>query len=128
MIRHKMGAPPGPKKESRRMGLNPRRRREKKINCQTLADSSRAVNADGELLDCRGWVSFFKVFCRRLTRYEVEHGSARWSFNLLFPSHGKIRAASREGRNMRGINSLFLFGLVRGEAEIAIYKARQKLK
>ena len=97
MSHPKMGAPPGPEKESRRLGLNPRRRRDKKISSQTLPDSTRAVNADRELLDSRGGVSLFKVSCGRLTRYEVEHGSSRWSFNLLFPAMGKFERLAAKG-------------------------------
>ena len=79
-----------PEKSSGRPGLSPGRHREKKTNNRTLSYSLAVVNADRELLDRRRGVSLFKVSCGRLTRYEVEHDSRRWDFNLLFPAMGKF--------------------------------------
>jgi hypothetical protein len=80
----------GPGNSSGRLGSNPDRHREKKISSQTLPNSPRVVNADRELLDRRGDVSLFKVSRGRLTRYEIECGSSRWNFNLLFPAIGQF--------------------------------------
>ena len=48
------------------------------------------VNDDRQLLDSRDGVLLTKVSFGRLTRYEVEHDSKRWDFNLLFPAMGKF--------------------------------------
>jgi hypothetical protein len=86
-----------PESNSGRLGLNPDRHREKKITSQTLPNSQLVVNGDRELINRLGGVSLFKVSCGRLTRYEVEHGSSRWSFNLLFPAIGKFERIKKGG-------------------------------
>jgi hypothetical protein len=86
-----------PENDSGRPEDRPERHREKDINSQTVTDSSRVVNADRKPLDRRGDVYLFKVSCGRLIRYEVEHGSCRWGFNLLFPAMGKFeRLAAKQ--------------------------------
>jgi hypothetical protein len=97
MSQHKLGAPPGPEKESGSLGLNPGLHREKNISIRTLPNSELVVNADRELINRLGGVSLFKVSCGRLTRYEVAHGFSRWSFNLLFPAIGKFERLTKGG-------------------------------
>ena len=53
------------------------------------------VNDNRQLLDSRDGVLLTKVSCGRLTRYEVEQGFSRWSFNLLFPAMGKFERLTR---------------------------------
>ena len=84
-----------PESNSGRLGLNPGRHRENKTSSQTLPNSQLIVNGDRELINRLGGVSLFKVSCGRLTRYEVERGFSRWSFNLLLPAIGKFERLTK---------------------------------
>ena len=86
-----------PESNSGRLGLNPDRHRENNISIQTLPNPQLVVNGDRELINRLGGVSLFKVSCGRLTRYEVEHDSSRWSFNLLFPAISKFERITKGG-------------------------------
>ena len=55
------------------------------------------VNVDRQLLDSRDGVLLTKVSHGRLIRYEVEQGSERWSYGLLFPAQGKFERLTKEG-------------------------------
>ena len=84
----KADSPPG--RKAGRLVLRPDRHLEKKTNNQRLRNSPAVVNDNRELLDRLGRVSLFKISRGRFTRYEVEHGASRWSFNLLFSAQGKF--------------------------------------
>jgi hypothetical protein len=92
--------PPRPEK-GRRPAANRSPKTVKKITRKTLPDSLAVVNTDRELLERRAGVSLVKVSSGRQTRYEVELGSNRLSFNLLFPAMGKFeRLASGQKKGV----------------------------
>jgi hypothetical protein len=88
--------PPVPKKETSPAGHRGRKT-VKKLTNQKLPDSLAVVNTDRELLESQAGVSLIKVSSGRQTRYEVEFGSNRWSFNLLFPAVGKFERLAAKG-------------------------------
>jgi hypothetical protein len=52
------------------------------------------------VIDSRNGVLLTKVFEGRLTQYEVEQGSKRWRYGLLFQAQGKFERLIKEGRRL----------------------------